>query len=396
MVSDHFSGTLSELDRQVVRSVPPGGNWRDLPIDFPSERLKQIRRTAAAGQGSRSTYYGRLSWDKPSYTISTFFSRPGNGCFIHPEYDRLITVREAARLQSFPDDFQFKGAGRSRFKQIGNAVPPLLAHQMSRMFNPGSVVDLFSGCGGFSLGCRLSGFEVVASADSDRAANETYIANHNGAYAPIDLDLSDSGELRVAIKEIERQVGSGGIDLLAGGPPCQGFSTAGNCLADDPRNRLVLSFLYAVKELRPRSVLMENVSALAFRRGEVVRVELLHELSKLGYKVETIIAHSEGYGVPQLRRRFFVAASLGPIVWPAPWAALSDPGFFRFQPMSQEPAAPANTVRDAIFDLPASQATSTDESVRLESSATSLYQRWARGEISVEGIVPPFAGATLI
>src|SRR5688500_4174595 len=100
MIRDHIAGRLSDLDRAVVAHVPPGGNWRDLPPDFPSKRVEQIRRSAAAGEGSRSTYYGRLRPDRPSYTISTYFNRPGNGCFIHPEADRLITVREAARLQS--------------------------------------------------------------------------------------------------------------------------------------------------------------------------------------------------------------------------------------------------------------------------------------------------------
>ena len=62
-VTDHVSGGLSALDRIVVEAVPAGGNWRDLPDDFPSKRIEQIRRSAAAREGSRSTYYGRLRWD---------------------------------------------------------------------------------------------------------------------------------------------------------------------------------------------------------------------------------------------------------------------------------------------------------------------------------------------
>ena len=68
-VTDHVAGTLSELDQRVVQLVPPGGNWRDLPEDFPSKRVQQIRANANAGGGSRSTYYGRLTWTRPSYTI---------------------------------------------------------------------------------------------------------------------------------------------------------------------------------------------------------------------------------------------------------------------------------------------------------------------------------------
>ena len=123
-VTDHFTPALSGIDEEIVRNVPSGGNWKDLPADFPSKRVRQIQ--AGSKGGSRSTYYGRLKWDSPAYTVSTYFTRPGNGCFIHPEYDRMITIREAARLQSFPDSVQFCGPLRARCQQIGNAVPPRL------------------------------------------------------------------------------------------------------------------------------------------------------------------------------------------------------------------------------------------------------------------------------
>ena len=147
VVTDHVAGTLSLLDKEVLRYVPAGGNWRDLPDDFPSARVKQIRESAARGEGSRSTYYGRLGWDKPSYTISTYLTRPGNGAFMHPELPRLLTVREAARLQGFPDSIRFHGTLRQRCIQVGNAVPPLLAYRLGSTVAAGSVVDLFGGGG---------------------------------------------------------------------------------------------------------------------------------------------------------------------------------------------------------------------------------------------------------
>lgn len=393
MLTDHFSGTLSELDRLVVRTVPPGGNWRDLPDDFPSLRIEQIRRTAAAGEGSRSTYYGRLQWDRPAYTISTFFSRPGNGCYIHPSANRLITVREAARLQSFPDAFRFSGPSRSRFAQVGNAVPPLLAYQLSRMFERGSVVDLFSGCGGLSLGCQLAGFQSIAAADYDLAANDTFMTNGLGSEEPIALDLGDPFALKVAVKEIRRRAGDGGIDLLAGGPPCQGFSTAGQCLVDDKRNRLVLAFVRAVAELRPRSVLMENVAALAFRRGASVLAEVLAEFDRLGYRTQMMIAHAEGYGLPQLRRRFFLVATTSSIPWPNPWAGMLQPGHFKLQPVATgTQPAPTKTTFDAISDLPENDVPSADDVVELKGEPQSRYQRWARGDLDVAELVPPFEG----
>src|SRR5918997_2364265 len=114
MIPNHYASTLSELDRTIARSVPPGGNWKDIPETVPSKRLQQIRISYAAGKGSRSTYYGRLRPGAPAYTINTYFARPGNGCHLHYDYTggqhRTLSQREAARLQSFPDRFIFHGS----------------------------------------------------------------------------------------------------------------------------------------------------------------------------------------------------------------------------------------------------------------------------------------------
>ncbi|HGT4724846.1 TPA: DNA cytosine methyltransferase, partial [Escherichia coli] len=83
MIPNHKAAKLSELDMMIVNSVPPGGNWKNIPLDVPSKRIEQIRDSYAQGKGSRSTYYGRLLPDMPAYTINTYFNRPGNGCHIH-------------------------------------------------------------------------------------------------------------------------------------------------------------------------------------------------------------------------------------------------------------------------------------------------------------------------
>ncbi len=92
---------------EMIRSVPQGGNWQDIPekVVEKSARLTQIRNS-----GGRTTYYGRLSNNLPSYTVNTYFNRPGNGTFVHPHHDRLISLREAARLQSFRYDDRFRGS----------------------------------------------------------------------------------------------------------------------------------------------------------------------------------------------------------------------------------------------------------------------------------------------
>ena len=390
MITSHVAGRLSALDQQVVRAVPAGGNWRDLPADFASKRIAQIRASAARGEGSRSTYYGRLEWDRPSYTISTYFNRPGNGCFIHPAAPRLITIREAARLQSFPDEFHFTGSGRRPLLQVGNAVPPLLAFQLAKMYEPGSVVDLFSGVGGLSLGFEWAGFQLVAASDNDEAASDALRTSGCRTYDPVLVaDLGDPAEHSAVMREIKSRL-SGRLDVLIGGSPCQGFSTAGFGRMEDPRNKLLFAFIDAVEQLRPRRVIMENVPALMWRRRLPFLSAIIERLEGLGYLTTAKILHAEGYGVPQLRRRLFVAGSLdGEVAWPEPWRTILEPAQLAHQPrmnLDEELDAPV-TVREAISDLPMTTACSSSDLVDYAHPPFSDYQRWARGEISVSDFI---------
>jgi len=122
-VSLHTMPTMSVLDQEFVRHIPPGGNYMDIPDHISTIRIKKFKVS-----GGRTTTYGRLHPDFPAYTINTYFNRPNVGSNYHHREERLITVREALRLQSFPDDYipYFKNQ-RSLHMQIGNAVPPLMA-----------------------------------------------------------------------------------------------------------------------------------------------------------------------------------------------------------------------------------------------------------------------------
>lgn len=122
-VTEHFIPQMSELDEYIVRHVKPGGNYMDIPADVNSSRIRRLQR-----DGGHTTCYGRLAPEKPSYTINTYFNRPNVGCNIHYKEDRLITVREALRLQSFPDDYKIVSSSKQgRNLIVGNAVPPMLA-----------------------------------------------------------------------------------------------------------------------------------------------------------------------------------------------------------------------------------------------------------------------------
>ncbi|MEM8776959.1 MAG: DNA cytosine methyltransferase [Pseudomonadota bacterium] len=124
IIHNHWSAETSEQNIQRIASIPEGGNWKDIPCGLLPERLRRVRMTDYA------TVYGRLHWDNPAYTVSASFSNPTSGCFIHPTHDRVLTVREGARLQGFPDDVQFLGPRLSQYRQVGNAVPPYAMAQL--------------------------------------------------------------------------------------------------------------------------------------------------------------------------------------------------------------------------------------------------------------------------
>lgn len=127
-VSEHFRHTLSELDKFIISSVKPGGNYMDVPPTVSSKRIQRLQK-----YGGHTTCYGRLKNDAPSYTINTYFNRPNVGCNIHYSENRLISVREALRLQSFPDDYKIVSSSKQgRNLIVGNAVPPLLANVIAK------------------------------------------------------------------------------------------------------------------------------------------------------------------------------------------------------------------------------------------------------------------------
>jgi len=127
-VSEHFQPTMSELDTFIISHVKPGGNYMDIPKNVKSKRIQRLQR-----EGGHTTCYGRLKPDEPSYTINTYFNRPNVGCNIHYSENRLITVREALRLQSFPDDYEIVSTSKQgRNLIVGNAVPPLLSEAIAK------------------------------------------------------------------------------------------------------------------------------------------------------------------------------------------------------------------------------------------------------------------------
>jgi len=167
-------------------------------------------------------------------------------------------------------------------------------------------VDLFAGCGGLSLGLERAGFDVVAAIDSDELASETYKKNHPNAFF-VHGDIT-----KVSASKLMRKLGlrKGELALLAGCPPCQGFSTIrtlnGQRRLREPMNDLVFQFLRFVRVMRPQAIMMENVPGLA-KNDRLTK--FCKVLSGLGYYWEYKVLDAANYGVAQRRKRMILLAS---------------------------------------------------------------------------------------
>lgn len=169
-------------------------------------------------------------------------------------------------------------------------------------------IDLFSGCGGLTLGLKQAGFRVVGAVENSELAVKTYKKNHKRVH----VWQEDIRKLTVKSVREELKLKPGDLDLLAGCPPCQGFSTIpslnGRKRRRDKRNDLVFEFMRFVRVLRPKAVMMENVPGLAKNR----RIKkVLRHLRRMGYEVNSGVLNAAHYAVPQRRRRFILLAGRG-------------------------------------------------------------------------------------
>lgn len=176
---------------------------------------------------------------------------------------------------------------------------------MKQMDKALTAIDLFCGAGGLTLGLKRAGFNVVAGVEINPEIAKTYKANH----PTTKLLIRDVQE--ITGKEILELTGLKEIDLVAGCPPCQGFTTLTTKYhRKDPRNDLVLEMARLVEEMTPNMVMMENVSGLA-NRGKPLLDEFVGRLESIGYLVNKGVLQMADYGVPQSRRRLVLLAGKG-------------------------------------------------------------------------------------
>lgn len=199
-----------------------------------------------------------------------------------------------------------------------------------------TIIDLFCGAGGLSCGFRQAGFTVLAGIDNWEEALVTYRRNFPGTKT-INADIE-----KIRPQEIDVD----NVDVIIGGPPCQGFSISGKRLINDPRNKLYKAFVSLVAHYKPKTFVMENVPGVMRLFNGKVKEQIITDFSAVGYNVETKLLSAENYGVPQQRKRVFFVG-INP-------RKIKNTKKFEFPSLThgvENNLIPFVTVKDAISDL---------------------------------------------
>ncbi len=244
------------------------------------------------------------------------------------------TTEELAAIFSFPPAYVFAGNADNAWNRMGNSVPPLFMraiaakvaqvmfgktpwqpdsntdypaileaawqqHLAPREPDAPTVVSLFAGCGGSSLGYSMAGFRELLAVEWNDNAVETFKLNFPGVPVYHGDIAKLSAEECLSLAGLE----PGQLDVLDGSPPCQGFSTAGKRNLDDPRNGLFREYVRLLRGLRPKVFVMENVSGMVKGKMKLVFAEAMRELKGSGYRVSARLMNAMYFHVPQSRQR---------------------------------------------------------------------------------------------
>lgn len=172
-------------------------------------------------------------------------------------------------------------------------------HLAPRESDAPTVISLFAGAGGSSLGYSMAGFRELLAVECDANAVETFKAN----FHEVPVYHGDVSKLSVEEVMARTSLKSGELDVLDGSPPCQGFSTAGKREMGDSRNQLFREYVRLLRGLRPKAFIMENVSGMVKGKMKLIFVEILKELKASGYKVSARLVNAMYFCVPQSRPR---------------------------------------------------------------------------------------------
>lgn len=363
-IYNHIPTHHTDMVKNVIAMVPDGGNYKDLPEGI-------------GGSRKFNEAWTRYSSNKPSKTIDT-----GHRNHFHYKYNRIPTVRENARLQSFPDKFIILGNKTEQYRQVGNAVPPILGYHIAeaikkqiKIKNKIKTIDLFAGCGGLMDGFESSGkFDTVACVEWEKAPCENLSKRLTEKWLHKDakdfvlkFDIQRTDELfdgwendpvygsHVGLNKIIEVKGK--PEVIIGGPPCQAYSIAGrirdeNHMQNDYRNFLFESYIKVVDKYKPKAFIFENVPGIlsAKANGKVIVDEIKKQFTSIGYTIlenlkEAIVDMSE-YGVPQFRNRIIILGIRNDI------SNIKEKLKSFYNEILPKYKEPQKTVRMAIEDLP--------------------------------------------
>lgn len=223
-----------------------------------------------------------------------------------------------------------------------------------------TVIDLFSGCGGFSYGFQQAGYQVIIGVDNNKTALDTFERNHESSKALL-LDLHEDS----SIDKIIHAKGNRLVDIIIAGPPCQGFSLTGSRKENDERNTLFNAVFRLAKKVNPKVIIIENVQGLLTLYKGKAKKDIINLCEEMGYNCTPKLLYAPDFGVPQIRKRvFFVALKkeLGVFEFPAPTHLLND----------------YVGCENAIEDLPNLDKSYGAEEMKYDKKATSDYQKMMR------------------
>lgn len=313
MTYNHVARKVSAIVQKRLDTLKIGQKMQDLPEELWHDSFKYYVKEDKNRKGGPNMRLIRLDPEKPSLTVTGYIFNK----FEHPYENRYITVREAARLQGFPDEVEFKGSLTSTQQQVGNAVPVPLAQAIFEEIckfernhggkNTINAMSLFCGAGGMDIGADYARYGDVnistkIAIDNWQDACDTLSGYYKGEHIVKKEDVCD------ILKPLHFWYDNTNLktkpDLIFGGPPCQAFSQAGKQKGlNDPRGKLIFEFLRFVDEIHPKYFVMENVSNIKSISNGKLYSSITTRMEKMGYNVSTGILCAADYGAPQKRNR---------------------------------------------------------------------------------------------
>ena len=313
MIANHIARRVGPLVQKRINHLAIGDKMQDLPEELWHKSFRFYVKEDPNRQGGPNLRMLRLAHDKPSPTVTGYVFNK----FVHPFEDRFITVREAARLQGFPDAVKFEGTLTSTQLQIGNAVPIPLAKAVFETIlqsaakygfhNNLTALSLFSGAGGTDIGATEASYKeqkicTKIALDKWQDACKTLQGYAGHSTNVIHGDILQIREPLQFWQTFSRELQP--PDLVYGGPPCQSFSQAGKQKGtDDDRGQLIFEFLRFIEALYPPFFLMENVSNLKGVGGGSFYDQILKRMQDSGYNTTVGALLAADFGAPQMRRR---------------------------------------------------------------------------------------------